>query len=126
MQRTLPTAAFASSASAVTVVVLEGELRALAMVDGKESILSTMAPGESFGEISLFDQGPRSLDVVANKESLLLRVSSDAFHLLLKESPALAVPFLLALSRSVVGRVRSLTKRYEDSVRFLRAAQPGR
>jgi cyclic nucleotide-binding protein len=107
-------------------LVLEGELRALAMVDGKESTLGTITAGESFGEISLIDQGPRSLDVVANKDSVLLKISSAAFEQLLREAPALAVTFLLALSRSVVGRVRSLTKRYEDSVRFIRAAQLAR
>jgi hypothetical protein len=104
-------------------LVLEGEVRALAMVDGKESTLATITAGEAFGEISLIDQGPRSSDVVANKESVLLKISSVSFDRLLREAPALAVPFLLGLSRSVVGRVRSLTKRYEDSIRFIRAAK---
>jgi hypothetical protein len=107
-------------------IVLEGELRALAMVDGKESTLATMGVGESFGEISLIDQGPRSSDVVANKDSVLLKISTAAFDQLLREAPALAVPFLLALSRSVVGRVRGLTKRYEDSVHFIRATHAAR
>jgi hypothetical protein len=107
-------------------IVLEGELRALAMVDGKESALATMGVGETFGEISLIDQGPRSSDVVANRDSVLLKISSMAFDQLLREAPALAVPFLLALSRSVVGRVRGLTKRYEDSVHFIRASHAAR
>src|SRR5947207_2002398 len=107
-------------------IVLEGELRALAMVDGKESALATIGVGETFGEISLIDQGPRSSDVVANKDSVLLKISSAAFDQLLREAPALAVPFLLALSRSVVGRVRSLTKRYEDSVHFIRSTHAAR
>jgi hypothetical protein len=102
-------------------LVVEGELRALAMVDGKESILGTIAAGETFGEISLIDQGPRSADVVANRDSVLLKISCAAFEQLLREAPVLAVPFLLALTRSVVGRVRTLTSRYEDSVRFIRA-----
>jgi hypothetical protein len=101
-------------------VVLEGELRALTMVDGKESTLATIAAGESFGEISLLDQGPRSSDVVANQDSVLLRIRAASFELLLREAPALAVPFLLALSRSAVARVRGLTKRHEDSVHFIR------
>jgi len=107
-------------------IVLEGELRALAMVDGKESALATIGVGETFGEISLIDQGPRSSDVVANKDSVLLKISSTAFDQLLREAPALAVPFLLALSRSVVGTVRGLTKRYEDSVHFIRATHAAR
>jgi len=104
-------------------LVLEGELRALTMVDGKEVTLGTITAGESFGEISLIDQGPRTADVVANKDSVLLKITSRAFAQLLREAPSLPVPFLLSLSRSVVGRVRSITKRSVDSVRFIRAAQ---
>ena len=104
-------------------LVLEGELRALAMVDGKEVTLGTIHMGESFGEISLIDQGPRSADVVANKDSVLLKISSRAFAQLLREAPALPAPFLLALSRAVVGRARDITKRYVDSVRFIRTAK---
>jgi CRP-like cAMP-binding protein len=107
-------------------LVLEGELRALAMVDGKEVTLGTIHVGESFGEISLIDQGPRSADVVANKDSVLLKISSGAFAQVLREAPALPAPFLLALSRAVVGRVRDITKRYVDSVSFIRAAQKAR
>ena len=104
-------------------IVLEGELRALAMVDGKESTLATIGVGETFGEISLIDQGPRSSDVVANKDSVLLKISSGAFAQVLREAPALPAAFLLDLSRSVVGRVRSITKRYVDSVSFIRASK---
>jgi len=96
------------------------------MVDGKESALATIAAGETFGEISLIDQGPRSSDVVANKDSVLLKISSVAFDQLLREAPVLAVPFLLALSRSVVGRARGHNKRYEDSVHFIRATHAAR
>lgn len=100
--------------------VLEGELRAISIIDGKESVLTTMEAGDFFGEISLLDQGPRSVDVVANVESIILKLSADSFEKLVREAPALATPFLFALSRSVVGRVRSLTKRYEDSIHISR------
>jgi CRP-like cAMP-binding protein len=100
-------------------IVLEGELRALTMVDGKESTLTTIGPGASFGEISLLDHGTRSTDVVANQDSVLLRMRADAFNLLLREAPVLALPFLLALSRSAVARVRDLTRRHEEFVHYV-------
>ena len=103
-------------------LVLEGELRARILIDGKETTLSTLHVGDFFGEISILDQGPRSADVIANQPSVLLRISADAFTKLVREAPALATPFLLALSRSVVGRVRALTKKYQDSVHFSRTA----
>ena len=103
-------------------LVLEGELRAFVVIDGKETTLSTLAVGDCFGEVSLLDQGPRSADVVANQPSTLLKLSAESFARLLREAPALATPFLFALNKSVVGRVRTLTNRYEDSIHFSRAA----
>jgi hypothetical protein len=103
-------------------VVTEGEVRVLSIVEGKESILATLTTGDCFGEISLLDQGPRSADVIANKDSVLLRISKAAFDRLVREAPALAVPFLLALSRAVVQRVRRTNLKYEDSIRFIRAS----
>jgi CRP-like cAMP-binding protein len=103
-------------------VVLEGELRALTIVEGRESTLATIAAGECFGEISLLDQGPRSAEVVANRDTRLLKLSSAAFERLIRESPALALPFVLALSRALVDRLRHTTKRYEDTIRFIRTS----
>jgi CRP/FNR family transcriptional regulator, cyclic AMP receptor protein len=103
-------------------VVVEGELRVLTIVDGKESILATLTAGDCFGEISLLDQGPRSADVIANRDSVLLRLSNSAFERLVREAPALSVPFLLALSRAVVHSIRHTNKKYEDSIRFIRAS----
>lgn len=107
-------------------LVLEGELRVRMMIDGKETILVTLGPGEFFGEISLFDHGPRSADVLANKDSLLLKISAEAFQRLCSEAPALAAPFLLAMAKTLTARIRADNKRYRDSLSFARAAgQPG-
>ncbi len=103
-------------------MVLEGEVRARVIVDGRETTLSTMPSGECFGEIAIVDEGPRSADVVANVESVLLKISAAALKRLFHEAPALAAPFLLALSKTITGRVRTLTKRYEDSIHFARTA----
>src|SRR5260370_9710684 len=53
-------------------LVLEGELRVRLMIAGKESIIVTLNAGEFFDEISLFDHGPRSADVIANQDATLL------------------------------------------------------
>lgn len=102
--------------------VLEGEVRARVMAGDKESTLTIMGTGECFGELALLDQGPRSTDVVSNVESVLLKITSASLKRLFDEAPALAAPFLLALNRAITGRLRSLTKRYEDSISFARSA----
>ncbi|MEW6158316.1 MAG: cyclic nucleotide-binding domain-containing protein [Verrucomicrobiota bacterium] len=103
--------------------VLEGELRSSLTIDGKETTLSTLLPGHVFGEISLLDHGPHAADVISNVESVLLRFSGEAFEKVLREAPQLALPFLLALSEAVAGRVRVLTKRFEDSLHVSQGAR---
>ena len=103
-------------------MVLEGELRARVIIDGKETTLSTMGVGECFGELAVVDHGPRSADVVANADSVLIKVSSNALMKMFTEAPALAAPFMLALTRVIAQRVRSITKRYEDTIHLSRAA----
>jgi hypothetical protein len=103
-------------------LILEGELRALTLVDGKETTLSTMGVGDYFGEVSLLDQGPRSATVIANSDSLLLRIQTASFERLVKEAPALATLFLYSLSRAIVGRMRVLTRKFEDTIHWSRTA----
>jgi CRP-like cAMP-binding protein len=103
-------------------LVLGGELRARVMVGGQESTLATLTVGECFGEMAVIDEGPRSADVVANTECLLLKISAGALKKVFREAPALAAPFLLGLSKTISTRIRTLTKRYEDSILFARTA----
>jgi CRP-like cAMP-binding protein len=103
-------------------LVLDGELRVRLMISGKETILATLGAGECFGEIALFDQGPRSADVIANKDSLLLKITSEAFEKLRREAPELSAPILFSISKTLAARIRADNKRIKDSVNFARAA----
>lgn len=103
--------------------ILEGELRVRINVMGKETILATLSAGDFFGDISLFDHGPRSADVVANADSLVVKFSAKAFEELGRTAPDLATPFLMAMGRTLTARIRADNKRYGDSVKFSRAAQ---
>ena len=92
-------------------LVLGGELRARSVVGGKETILATFGPGDFFGDMALFDHGPRSADVVANVDSTLLKITSVSFDRLTREAPALATPFLQATARTLAARIRADNKR---------------
>ena len=92
-------------------LVLGGELRARSVVNGRETILATFGPGEFFGDMALFDHGPRSADVVANVDSTLLKITSISFERLTREAPALATPFLQATARTLSARIRADNKR---------------
>jgi len=104
-------------------MVLEGEVRARVMIGGQETTLATLGVGECFGELALVDQRPRSADVIANQSSVLIKVSEVGLKKMFAEAPALAAPFMFALTRVIAQRMRTLTKRYEDSINFNRTAK---
>lgn len=103
--------------------ILDGELRVRINVMEKETILATLTAGDFFGDVSLFDHGPRSADVVANLDSTVVRVSATGFDALAKEAPEIATPFLRAIGRTLSARIRTDNKRYGDSVKFARASE---
>lgn len=92
-------------------LIMKGELRARTMMGGRETILTTFGVGDFFGEMSLFDKGPRSADVVANVDCTLLRLTTSAFDRLTREMPSLATPFLQATARTLSARIRADNKR---------------
>ncbi len=103
--------------------ILDGELRVRINVAGSETILATLTTGDFFGDVSLFDHGPRSADVVANTDSTVVKISARAFDELAKAAPEIATPFLRAVGRTLSARSRTDNKRYGDSVKFARAAE---
>jgi hypothetical protein len=100
-------------------LVLEGEVRALRIVEGREFLLGIIPAGQWFGEMAVLDRGPRDVDVIANKDSVLLQLSRDDFERMQREAPLLANQFLLVLARAMAGRMRCMNKRFEDSLRFI-------
>jgi len=93
-------------------LVLEGEMSVRVQVMGAEALLTTLGVGECFGDLALLDKGPRSADVVALRDSLLVRVSSAAFERLSKEAADVATSVLRALDTTLTERIRADNKRY--------------
>lgn len=106
-------------------LVLEGELRVRMMIGGKETILTTLHAGDMFGDVSLFDKGPRSADVVSNRDSILLRISDESFAELMSDVPELLAPVLFGICKTLVARIRADNKRFRDSVNFARSTTEG-
>ncbi|MBV9463615.1 MAG: cyclic nucleotide-binding domain-containing protein, partial [Verrucomicrobiae bacterium] len=102
-------------------LVLGGEARVVDKIDGKDQTLQTLEVGNFFGEISLFDQGPRTADVVTNKDSTFLKISKAALQRLLAEQPDVAAAFLMALVRLMGGRLRAANKSFAESLTFKNA-----
>jgi len=92
-------------------LVFAGDLRARTLMGGTEAILATFVTGDFFGDMALFDNGPRSADIVANVDSSLLKISAVNFYRLIREAPALATPFLQATARTLSSRIRADNKK---------------
>jgi CRP-like cAMP-binding protein len=102
-------------------LILQGEVRVRMVIEGKESILATLGSGDFFGEISLFDHGPRSADVIANTDSTLLSFTAAAFEKTIRTAPEIAAPFLLAMGKTLTSRIRADNKRFRETIAFARA-----
>ena len=94
-------------------IILEGNVRVRKMIGGKENILTTLTAGELFGEISLFDRGKRSADIVANSSGVLLRISLEVFDRMVDKQPEVATPFLVAVARKMAARMRADNERHK-------------
>jgi CRP/FNR family cyclic AMP-dependent transcriptional regulator len=87
-------------------IILEGRVKAYVSDEsGREMILSTMGPGEYFGELAL-DEGPRSASVMSLEPCVVSVVPLADLDHFIHENPAFAAHFI----RRLMSRVRSLTK----------------
>lgn len=78
--------------------------------DGHEAILAVLEAGNWFGEISLFDQRPRTHDATAMGPVAVLAVPALAFESLMRDEA-----FSRAMCQLLAGRVRSLYGMVEDA-----------
>ncbi|MEP6853871.1 MAG: Crp/Fnr family transcriptional regulator [Pedococcus sp.] len=67
--------------------------------DGRENLLAILGPGEMFGELSLFDPGPRTATATAVAETQLIELGHDELKSFLSGRPAVASSMLAALAR---------------------------
>src|SRR5947209_2511437 len=94
-------------------VIETGEVKlVLTGADGQESILDVLRAGDYFGEMSLFDEQPRSADVVAVQPSQLLSLHRDDFRAMIERHPRIAFSVFRALTQ----RLRRTTDLLEESL----------
>jgi CRP-like cAMP-binding protein len=94
-------------------VIAEGKIKlGTTSIDGRESLLAILGPGEMFGELSLFDPGPRTATATALTETTLLALGHDALGPWLNGRPGVAQALLKALSQ----RLRKTNENLSDLV----------
>lgn len=81
-------------------VIREGKIKlGRSSGDGRENLIAVLGPGEMFGELSLFDPGPRSLGASAVSDSVVYELGHQALVAALEENPGVAKHLLTALAR---------------------------
>ena len=81
-------------------VIIEGKLKlGTSSGDGRENLLSILGPGEMFGELSLFDPGPRTSTATAVTDAKLLSLSHEKVIPWLKQNPEVSLQLLMRLSQ---------------------------
>lgn len=81
-------------------VVVEGKLKlGTSSSDGRENLLSILGPGEMFGELSLFDPGPRTATATAVTDCRLLALAHDQVIGLVTAHPRVSLELLARLAQ---------------------------
>jgi CRP/FNR family transcriptional regulator, cyclic AMP receptor protein len=94
-------------------VVVDGKIKlGRTSSDGRENLLAILGPGQMFGELSLFDPGPRSATVTAVTDATFLSLTHDDLLRWLDGRPAVARGLLAQLA----GRLRKANDVVADLV----------
>lgn len=97
-------------------LLVSGQVRVRLLVGFEEVVLARIGPGEFFGELGMFTQSRRTADVVAQTESRLLRVSAQAFQLMIRQIPRLAAPLLFSMAQCMAHRIADDNKKLQREV----------
>ncbi len=86
-------------------LILEGAVEVSSKKRGQRRVLTTLGAGQLFGEAAFLMQTPRTADVTAIADTLLLSISNQAFDELSETSPSVALKVLRNLSRTLCLRL---------------------
>ena len=94
-------------------VIIDGKVKlGRTSGDGRENLLAVLGPGEMFGELSLFDPGPRNATATAVADTSLIGLGEDGLTTWLGGRPEVARQLLRALAR----RLRRTNENLADLV----------
>src|SRR4051812_30122791 len=81
-------------------IVMSGKIKLSRRApDGRENVLAVMGPSDQFGELSVFDPGPRTATATAVTDVKLARMPQSALRLWLESHPEVAERLLPVLAR---------------------------
>lgn len=81
-------------------IIISGKVKlARHAIDGRENLLTVMGPSDMFGELSIFDPGPRTSSAVCVTQVNAAPMDSTMLHEWVKQHPAISEQLLRVLAR---------------------------
>lgn len=98
-------------------IVVKGGIKLSKMLsEGEEKTLTTMGPGDFFGEMALIEEGPRAVTAIVVKDSQMLVIKRCAFEKLMAEAPKVAVKVVIGIYKTLSDRIRSLSPKIQEMI----------
>jgi len=81
-------------------IVISGKIKlSRRSPDGRENVLAVMGPSDQFGELSVFDPGPRTATATVVTDARLARLPKPALQKWVQERPQIAMQLLRVVAR---------------------------
>jgi len=95
-------------------IILEGNVEIIKAYNNQDQdSLVFLTQGQSFGELALIDNFPRSATAVSRHSTVLLSISRDDFHTVVKGS----APISFSIMKSLSSMIRERTENFVDDLR---------
>lgn len=95
-------------------VIVEGEVRVVRAVQGRQHVVHVEGDGGTLGDVALFQGQPYPATAIAVRRTVCLAVSRDGLLAAIRQDPELALALLARLAarvRHVIGRLDGLAVR---------------
>ena len=96
-------------------IIYDGAVRiSKVLANVGEEALSILRAGDFFGEMSFFDELPRSARAVANARCHLLEIENSTLKAHFEEHPEVALRFLTAFGQTLSLRIRETNNKFSS------------
>ena len=94
-------------------LIVSGSVRISKMQGTTEEALAVLESRALFGEMTLFDKGPRSAHAIAHDDAELFVISTADLVALFEKNKTIAYKFLWSFCETLAGRLRSTNEKFQ-------------
>lgn len=94
-------------------LIVSGSVRISKIQAGTEEALAVLESRSFFGEMTLFDQGPRSAHAIAHDDAELFVISTKDLTALFEKNKTIAYKFLWSFCETLAERLRTTNEKFQ-------------